>query len=86
MEPKHMKKIDNIGEYLGILSFKDKEYCADCLNVFNPEELVHCICVPWSSSERTIVTKSGVRHEEIEYKYCKNCLKLNHEHKGQTFI
>ena len=64
-----------------------KEYCADCLGVFEPEELNWCMCDDFMSPrERTIVTKYGVKHEIIENKYCKSCLETKHQHYGEVFI
>ena len=64
-----------------------KEYCFDCLDVFELEALEYCICDSWASSDKkTIVTKYGVKNEEVKRKYCKNCLEIRHTHEGEMFI
>lgn len=61
-----------------------KEYCADCQNKFDAKDLESCICDIFIY-DITIVTKGGVKQIKSG-SHCKNCMKMKHEHKGQTFI
>lgn len=63
-----------------------KEYCTDCLNVFDIEELNSCICCLWVNQERTIITKSGVKVITDKCLHCKHCLEMKHKHEGESFI
>ena len=63
-----------------------KEYCTDCLNVFETSELESCICNLMGKQKRTIVTKSGVKVIEDRGLHCKDCLEMKHKHIGESFI
>lgn len=65
---------------------QQREYCSDCENVFNIDELHSCICWVRGNSKKTIVTKSGVRQIDDAGLFCKNCLQMKHQHIGESFI
>lgn len=70
-----------------------KEYCFDCLQIFDESELESCnYCTKCSfhpkdkKIDRIIITKSGVKKILLTKLFCKNCLQLKHQHKGEAWL